>query len=117
MKNGSRQESLVTVTSDQRSTLERWIRARTTPQRLVLRSAVVLLASEGLPIAAIAKQLGTSRSTVQLWCPRFKAGGPPVLLRDAPGRGRKPRITAAAIANAVQEAGGTPPTIRQLAQR
>ena len=109
--------SAVALTSDQRSTLERWVRARTTPQRLVLRSAIVLLASEGLPTNAIAKRLGTSRSTVRLWCQRFSAGGPPVLVRDAPGRGRKPRITAAAIAKATSEATGTRLSIRQLAQR
>lgn len=103
------------LTSEQRSTLERWVRAPTTPQRVVLRSTIVLRASEGHPIAAIARRLGSSRGTVRLWCERFTAEGPPVLLRDAPGRGRKPRISASAIAKATSEAPGL--SIRQLARR
>ena len=106
----------VVLSREQRSTLERWARAGTTPQRVVLRSAIVLLASEGLPIMAIAKRLDTSRSTVKRWCQRFRAGGPPGLLADAPGRGRKPRITAARIAEVLNETGGQIP-IRQLARR
>ena len=113
----SRNRPPLPLTSEQRSTLERWARARTTPQRVVLRSTIVLLASEGIRTAAIARRLGSSRETVRLWCERFKEAGPPVLLRDAPGRGRKPRITASAIAKAMNEAAGPRLSIRQLARR
>ena len=109
--------SLITLTSDQRSTLERWVRARTTPQRVVLRSTIVLLASESLTITAIANRLGSSRETVRLWCERFREAGPPVLLRDRPGRGRKAHVTASAIAKATSETTGTRLSIRQLARR
>jgi AcrR family transcriptional regulator len=106
----------VVVTSAQRALLQRWARARTAPQRVVLRSAIVLLAADGMPIAAIARRLGTSRSTVRLWCRRFSAGGPPALLCDAPGRGRKPTVSAGALARVLAH-GGARLSVRQLARR
>lgn len=112
-----RNHPLVTATSAQRALLQRWARARTGPQRVVLRSAIVLLASEGLSIAAIARRLGTSRSTVRLWCHRFSAGGPPALLRDAPGRGRKPTVSPGALARVLANPSGARLSIRQLARR
>lgn len=83
------------ITDDQRATLERWVRAGTTPQRLVFRSRIVLLAASGMPSKHVAHQLSTSQDTVRLWRRRFVAGGPEALTRDAPGRGRKRQITAA----------------------
>lgn len=75
--------------------LERWVRAGTTPQRLVFRSRIVLLAASGMPSKHVAAALGTSQDTVRLWRRRFMAGGPDALRRAAPGRGRKRQITAA----------------------
>ena len=83
------------ITDDQRATLERWVRAGMTPQRLVFRSRIVLLAATGMPSKHIAAQLDTSQDTVRLWRRRFATGGPDALVRDAPGRGRKRQITAA----------------------
>ena len=37
------------LTPEHRATLERWLRAGTTAQRVVLRSRIVLLAADGLP--------------------------------------------------------------------
>ena len=37
----------LSMTEEQRKTLERWIRARTTPQRMVLRPQICLLAADG----------------------------------------------------------------------
>ena len=72
------------VTLGQRKTLEAWVRAKTTPQRIVLRSRICLLAADGRPNNAIAHQLGTSRPTVLLWRKRFATQGPPGLSEDAP---------------------------------
>ena len=83
------------MTTEQRATLQRWIRAGTTAQRVVLRSRIVLLAADGLPSKHIAHQLDTSQDTVRLWRRRFAAGGPTTLTRDAPGRGRKRQVAAA----------------------
>ena len=51
---------------EDRATLQRWVRARTTPQRVVLRSRVVFL-----------------------WRRRYLAEGCDSLTHDRPGRGRK----------------------------
>ncbi len=69
--------------------LERWIRARTTPQRVVLRSRVVLLLAGGLSAREVGRRLGISRHTVDLWRKRYLEEGCDTLTRDRPGRGRK----------------------------
>ena len=85
----------VPLAEEHRIALERWVRSGTTPQRLVLRSRIVLLAANALPSKHIARALATSQDTVRLWRRRFVAGGPQALVHDAPGRGRKRQITAA----------------------
>jgi len=72
---------VLSMTAEQKRTLETWIRARTTPQKIVLRSRICVLAGEGKSNNAIADQLGTSRPTVLLWRKRFKEAGPSVCLR------------------------------------
>jgi transposase len=72
------------MTEDQRKTLEAWIRAKKTPQRIVLRSNICLLAADGVSHNAIAKRLNTTRTTVLLWIKRFREQGFPGLMEDAP---------------------------------
>ena len=74
-----------------RATLERWVRAPTTPQRTVLRSRIVLLLGEGLSRREVARRLHINRNTVDLWSARYLQNGCDVLTHDKPGRGRKPR--------------------------
>jgi transposase len=72
------------MTEEHRGTLEAWVRAKKTPQRVVLRSHICLLAAEGLSHNSIAKRLNTSRPTVILWVNRFREEGPSGLSEDAP---------------------------------
>ena len=72
-----------------RATLERWVRARTTSQRLALRSRILLLVADGFSAREVARRLQVSRHTVDLWRSRFADGGCDALVRDKPGRGRK----------------------------
>ena len=60
---------------EQMAQLESWVRARSTPQKIVLRSRICLLAHEGHGNRQIARQLSTSRPTVLLWRDRFAASG------------------------------------------
>jgi len=90
------------ISAEQRRTLESWIAARNSPQKVVFRSRVVLMAATGKSNRSIAQQLNTSRPTVILWRQRFLQGGPAALVEDAPGRGRKPQITTQKIKQIVE---------------
>jgi hypothetical protein len=81
----------IDLPSFDRVTLRHWIRAPTSPQRLALRSRIVLLLAEGISSREVARRLGISRHTVGLWRKRFIEGGAAALTRDRPGRGRKRR--------------------------
>jgi transposase len=77
----------------QRDALEAILCRPTSPQRLVFRAQIVLLAADGLPLRGIARMLACSRTAVRKWsrryCERGLAG-----LRDAPRSGRPRRISA-----------------------
>lgn len=111
----------VTDQSGARAQLERWIRSATTPQRVVWRSQIVLYALDGVSTAEIATRLGVSQPTVRLWLRRFASGGPPALLRDAPGRGRRPSMDYDTLMSRLREANligadGQPTSLRDAAQ-
>ncbi len=80
-----------TVAPEDRAFLERCSRARTTPQRTVTRCRIVLLLGEGLSARTVARRLGVSRHTVDLWRKRYAKEGRQTVLRDRPGRGRPRR--------------------------
>jgi len=82
------------MTEEQRNTLGTWIRAGTTPQRMVIRSKICLLAADGLSNNAIAKQLDTTRPTVLLWRERFAEKGVIGISEDAPHGPSSRRLTA-----------------------
>src|SRR5215475_5409332 len=90
------------ISEEQQRTLQAWISARNTPQKVVFRSRIVLLAAEGKANRRIAQELKTSRPTVILWRQRFTEGGPTALTEDAPGRGRKPQISSAKVQQIVE---------------
>lgn len=92
----------LSISPEQRRTLETWIAARKTPQRLVLRAQIVLHAGVGAANHRIAGELNTSRPTVLLWRRRFQTGGLAALAEDAPGRGRKPQISPEKVKQIVQ---------------
>ena len=65
----------ITLTDDERETLERRARSRMTPVRLVERAKIILWASEGRMSKWIAAELQVDRQTVARWRKRFVAGG------------------------------------------
>jgi transposase len=80
----------LSMSVEQRSRLEAWVRAKTTAQRVVFRSRICLLAADGLSNTAIADQMNTSRPTVLLWRKRFQEQGPAGLAKNAP-KGPSPK--------------------------
>ena len=99
-----------------RRQLQLWMRSGTTPQRVARRSAIVLLALDGVSSRTIAARLGVCSRTVTRWRQRFERDGCQGLLSDAPGRGRKPAISKDIVA-AVRSAKAAAPsiTMRELA--
>lgn len=103
-----------------RHLLERWIRAGTTPQRLVVRSRIVLLMLEGFKPAQIAARLGVAKGTVRLWTERYRRSGSSALLRDAPGRGRHSLVDVQTLKGRLEKANlldkdGRPVSLRRAA--
>lgn len=62
----------LTLTDDERRTLEQWARRPTTAQRLSLRSRVVLACADGLPNRTVAAQVHVSKNSVGKWRERFR---------------------------------------------
>ena len=86
----------VTVTQEQRNTLEQWARRPTTAQALAMRARVVLASAAGQPINAIARDLQISWITAKRWRGRFHRRGLDGLL-DEPRPGAPRRITDADV--------------------
>src|SRR6202040_2212838 len=63
------------MTAEQKAQLENWVRAPSTPQKIVLRARICLLAHAGLANRRIAQDLKTSRPTVILWRNHFQKNG------------------------------------------
>src|ERR1700739_1097263 len=96
----------IVLKEDVRRKLEQQARGRSTAARVVMRSRIVLLASDGLQNKQIAEKLQIAPRMVRLWRGRFLELGIEGLLIDAPRPGRTPSIsaelTAALIAKTTQ---------------
>jgi transposase len=97
------------LTDSQREILENLSRSRTAPHREVQRATVLLLAGQGHANSAIAAQVGVSPSTVRAWRDRFAEQGLVKFGEVADGRGRKPSISEAKIAEIVKATQETTP--------
>jgi transposase len=78
---------VVVVGSRRKAKLEAIVRRPSSPQALVRRARVVLLAHQRWPNAQIAAELGCAVNTVRTWRRRFIRGGVPALC-DRPRSGR-----------------------------
>jgi transposase len=89
MRTGRPMPSL-TLTHEERETLERWARRRTTAQALALRARMVLASAAGQTNTAIARETRVKKQTVGKWRARFVAKRLDGLLDDPrPGAPRK----------------------------
>lgn len=84
------------LSADQKRELERWLRAPSTPNKLLKRARTVLLAAEGHDNRRIAAELGLCRPTVGMWRQRFIDAGL-AGLEDAPRPGRPSRLDPEAV--------------------
>jgi transposase len=108
----------ITLTDQERATLMKWSRGRSTPARLIQRAQIVLAAAEGRKNNDIAADLGCTRRTVGTWRKRFAAERLAGIERDAPRGGRTPtqraRFEAEIIRKTTQE---LPPNATQWSKR
>jgi len=90
------------LSSEQRSELNRLVKAPSTPQKMVLRARIGLLAAEGKDNDEIAAELGTSRVTVGLWRQRILDLGL-AGLEEAPRPGRPVSVEVTRIRTVLTE--------------
>ena len=89
MPSGRVSQKTIVLSEVERHELEAWQRSTTQKAGLVRRARIVLLRAEGMPIAAIGRQVSIRRQHAEKWVDRFRAqriAG----LADKKGRGRKP---------------------------
>ncbi|HEY2229965.1 MAG TPA: IS630 family transposase [Xanthobacteraceae bacterium] len=91
----------IAISPDDRDRLERLVRDRNTPQKVVWRARIVLLAGAGLTATAIAVAAGKSVLTVRRWRRRYMAKGVDGLLKDASRPPRRKPLTAETIKQVV----------------
>lgn len=108
----------IELTEDERATLTRWARGRSTPARLVQRARIVLTAADGRENREIAEDLGCTRRTVGTWRDRFAAERLAGIEQDAPRGGRtaatRARFEVEIIRRTTQE---VPPNATQWSTR
>ena len=80
----------ISLSSEQRQTLEAWTRQATTEQRYALRARMILLLDQGLSNEAIGKRLSIRSATVSKWRTRFAQHGVEGLY-DLPRAGQPPK--------------------------
>jgi transposase len=93
--------AVVELSEMDRTQLEKWVRAQFTPQQVVLRSRILLLAGQGKQDLEIASALEVNRHTPALWRRRFNEQGLEGLGEVKPGRGRKPAYGKKKVAGIV----------------
>jgi len=108
----------IVLTDEERATLTKWARGRSTPARPVQRAEIVLAAAEGRENQAIAKEIGCTRRTVGTWRNRFAADRLAGIEQDAPRAGRTPSVRAAFEAEIIRKTTQeTPPNATQWSTR
>jgi len=88
-----RRAASIILSQAEAETLDAWARSRTMPARVVERARIIQMAANGKQSQEIAKALGVSRPTVQLWRQRFLGLRLAGLEKDAPRPGRLPKIS------------------------
>ena len=90
----------IEVTASQQRELKRIVNAKTSSQRDVFRARIILGLVQGLSHEEIAKEQSVSLLAIGGWRKRWAARGLEGL-KDAPGRGRKPQLSARAVGRAL----------------
>jgi transposase len=84
----------IELSTKDRATLLKWVRAETGEVRKARRAGIVLALSEGKAVRAVSRDLGVDENTVRLWRDRYALGGVDALAGDALRPGRPSTIPA-----------------------
>ena len=86
---GPRSPRQLEVSPEARTALEGVTRRTTAAVALVRRARIVLLATDGMPLDRIAREVGVQRNVVRTWVDRYRVAGLAGLQdRPRPGRPR-----------------------------
>jgi transposase len=96
------------LSDEERAKIERLVRARTAPVRLVSRARIIQLAAAGMRVPTIAQQLELSGKCVRLWLARFNQAGLDGLA-DAPRAGRPRTYREDTYSRVIAKARSLPP--------
>jgi transposase len=83
---------MLQISTQDKETLEAWLRAATTEQRLVTRARIILALAQGCTNRQVARRLELRAATVSKWRGRFAKEGP-AGLADEPRSGKPPTYT------------------------
>lgn len=87
-----RRAPVIELTDEERATLTKWSRGKTTPVRLVMRAKIILLAAAGRLSKEICQELGVPEKTICKWRGRFAKERLAGIEQDAPRGGRTPVV-------------------------
>ena len=87
---GSAMKEKLSISSEERSQLEEFVRRRSSPQWLVQRSTILLKLTSGTGIRPLARSLEISRNTVRFWRDRWRSG---TALRNGNGLPEAPPLS------------------------
>jgi transposase len=114
----------LSLSGEQRDRLELMARSSSLPHRKVVQAKALLLAGDGVPNEEIARRCDTTPDTVRRWRAKFAASGVDGVGVIAPGRGRKPKVSAEVVEAIVHDTlherpsdGSTHWTTRSMAVR
>ena len=88
-----RKARVITLSEDEKKTLQRYANSRRASFPFVERSKITLLAAEGLQNTEIAREIGIEVHRVGKWRKRFAEKRIPGIQKDAPRSGRKVEYT------------------------
>ena len=92
----------IALDATDRERLDRLVRDRNTPQKVVWRARIVMAAAEGLNAGKIAAAVGKSVLTVRRWRRRYMAKGVDGLLKDATRPPRRAPLAAEKVKQVVE---------------
>jgi transposase len=114
----------LSMTDEQRASLQKMARSSTLPHRNVIQAKALLLAADGVATNEVARRCHTTDDSVRAWRRRFDEEGIDGVGRIAPGRGRQswlPEGTVEAVVHdtlhALPDDGSTHWTTRLMAKR